>query len=117
MGDMQAIFGKIGGNAAMMFVDNYAELRTLSNQNRASHGISTELAEVKQNTTKGLWAQMTSTFSESFMQAYELVEPIIKTTLKDLLSKFKPREFAQGIATIGRMLLDVFLHWVKLEHG
>ncbi len=108
MGDMQAIFGKIGGNAAMMFVDNYAELRTLSNQNRASHGISTELAEVKQNTTKGLWAQMTSTFSESFMQAYELVEPIIKTTLKDLLSKFKPREFAQGIATIGRMLLDVF---------
>lgn len=108
VGDMQAIFGKIGGNAAMMFVDNYKELRTLSNQNRASNGISSELAEVKQNTTKGLWAQMTSTFSESFMQAYELLEPVIRSTLNDLLASFKPREFAQGIATIGRVLLDVF---------
>lgn len=108
LGDMQAVFGKIGGNAAMMFVDNYAALRTLANQNRASHGISEDLAEIKQNTTKGLWAQMTSTFSESFMQAYEILEPVIRSTLKDLLASFKPREFAQGIATIGRVLLDVF---------
>lgn len=105
--DMIAIFSKIGGNAAMQFVVNYDKLRVLTTQNRASHGISEELALVKQNTTKGLWAQVTSTLSESFMQAYEVVEPTIKSVLKDFLTKFKAPEFARGIASIGRALLDV----------
>ena len=105
--DMIAIFSKIGGNAAMQFVVNYDKLRVLTTQNRASHGISDELALVKQNTTKGLWAQVTSTLTESFMQAYEVVEPVIKSILKDFLSKFKAPEFARGIASIGRALLDV----------
>ena len=105
--DMISIFSKIGGNAAMQFVVNYDKLRVLTTQNRASHGISDELALIKQNTTKGLWAQVTSTLTESFMQAYEVVEPVIKSVLKDFLSKFKAPEFARGIASIGRALLDV----------
>lgn len=107
MEDMISIFSKIGGNAAMQFVVNYDKLRVLTTQNRASHGISEELALAKQNTTKGLWAQVTSTLTESFMQAYEVVEPVIKSVLKDFLSKFKAPEFARGIAAIGRALLDV----------
>lgn len=105
--DMISIFSKIGGNAAMQFVVNYDKLRILTTQNRASHGISDELALAKQNTTKGLWAQVTSTLTESFMQAYEVVEPVIKSLLKDFLDKFKAPEFARGIASIGRALLDV----------
>lgn len=108
LGDMQAIFGKIGGNAAMMFLDNYEALRTLTAQNRSSNGVANELALKKQNTTKGLWDQMTSQFSESFMQAYEEMEPVIRGTLKDFVERFKPREFVQGIKTIGSTLLDVF---------
>lgn len=107
MGDMQAIFGKIGGNAAMMFVRNYEQLRTLTTQNMGSHGISSELAKVKQDNTKGLWAQMTSQVTESFMQGYEIIEPIIKSTLRDLISKFKSREFAVGLASIGQALLNI----------
>lgn len=107
MQDMIAIFSKIGGNAAMQFVVNYDKLRVLTTQNRASHGISGELALAKQDTTKGLWAQVTSTMSESFMQAYEVVEPVIRSIMKDFLSKFKAPDFARGIASIGRALLDV----------
>lgn len=105
--DMIAIFSKIGGNAAMQFVVNYDKLRVLTTQNRASHGLSDEQALVKQNTTKGLWAQMTSTLTESFMQAYEVVEPAIKGVMKDFLSKFRAKDFAQGLVSIGRALLDV----------
>lgn len=105
--DMIAIFSKIGGNAAMQFVVNYDKLRVLTTQNRASHGISDELALVKQNTTKGLWAQMTSTLTESFMQAYEVVEPAIKGVMKDFLSKFRAKDFAKGLVSIGRALLDI----------
>ncbi|NDV80836.1 phage tail tape measure protein [Bacteroides sp. 51] len=108
MADMQAIFGKIGGNAAMMFLKNYDKLRELSSHNRASQGISGELAKVKQDTTKGLWYQVTSQFSESFMQSFELLEPRIKGVLKSFLAKFKAPEFAQGINAIGNVLLDIF---------
>ena len=107
MGDMQAIFGKIGGNAAMMFVRNYEQLRTLTAQNQGSHGISSELAQVKQDNTKGLWAQMTSQVTESFMQGYEIIEPVIKSTLRDLIEKFKSREFAVGLAAIGQSILNI----------
>ena len=107
MGDMQAIFGKIGGNAAMMFVRNYDQLRTLTTQNSGSHGISSELAKVKQDNTKGLWAQVTSQFSESFMKGYDTLEPVIKTTLRDFLEKFKTAEFSKGLASIGQSILNI----------
>lgn len=107
LGDMQAIFSKYGGNAAMMFTENYDKLRESTVKNRNSHGISTELAQAKQQTTKGLWAQVTSQFTEGFMQGYELVEPVIRSTLKKLLEKFKAPEFARGIASIGQTLMDL----------
>ncbi|MDR1718046.1 MAG: phage tail tape measure protein [Prevotella sp.] len=107
MADMQAIFGKIGGNSAMMFLKNYDKLRTLTSQNRASQGISVELAQVKQETTKGLWYQSASMFSESFMQAFELMEPQIRGILKSFMSKFQAPEFARGLASIGSAILDI----------
>jgi len=106
--DMQTIFGKIAGNAAMMFIENYDLLRRLTTDNAASHGISDELALVKQNTTKGLWAQVTSQLTESFMQGYELVEPVLKSNMKSFLEKFKAPDLARGLASIGSTLLDIF---------
>ncbi|MCS2721972.1 phage tail tape measure protein [Bacteroides uniformis] len=108
MADMQAIFGKIGGNAAMMFVRNYDQLRSLTAHNRGSQGISSELALVKQNTTKGLWAQVTSQLTESFMQAYQILEPAIRGVLRTLLDRFKAPEFTRGLVAIGNALLDIF---------
>lgn len=108
MADMQAIFGKIGGNAAMMFLKNSEKLRELTTHNRASQGISGELAKIKQETTKGLWYQTTSQLSESFMQSFELIEPRIQGVLKNFLAKFSAPEFARGLASIGNALLDVF---------
>lgn len=108
MADMQSVFGKIGGNAAMMFVKNYDKLRELTAQNRASYGISTELAQTKQETTKGLWAQLTSQLTESFMGGYEILEPAIRTTLHSFLEKFKAPEFKRGLVSIGQTLLDIF---------
>ena len=107
MADIQAIFGKIGGNAAMMFVRNYEQLRTLTAHNRGSQGISAELAQVKQNTTKGLWAQVTSQLTEGFMQAYEVLEPTIRQVLRSFLDKFKSPEFTRGLVSIGNALLDI----------
>ena len=108
MADVQAIFGKIGGNAAMMFLKNYDKLRELTSYNRGSQGVSSELALVKQNTTKGMWAQVTSQLTEGFMQAYEVLEPSIRTVLRTFLAKFKAPEFTRGLVSIGNALLDIF---------
>lgn len=108
MADVQAIFGKIGGNAAMMFLKNYDKLRELTSYNRGSQGVSSELALVKQNTTKGLWAQVTSQLTEGFMQAYEVLEPSIRTVLRTFLAKFKAPEFTRGLVSIGNALLGIF---------
>lgn len=107
MEDMISIFSKIGGNAAMQFVVNYDKLGILTSQNRISHGISQEQADIKENTTKGLWAQVTSSLSESFMQAYEIIEPTIRGVLKDLLAKFSARDMAQGLASVGQALVNI----------
>lgn len=66
----------------MMFVRNYDRLRALSSHNRGSQGISAELALVKQDTTKGLWAQVTSQLSEGFMRAFEVMEPSVRAVLR-----------------------------------
>lgn len=107
-GDIHKIFGRIGGNAGIMLLNNYDKLRELTLQNRASHGISGELAQIKQETTKGLWYQMTSQLSETFMQGFEIMEPQIQRLLKDFLSKFKAPEFVRGLASLGSALLDIF---------
>jgi TP901 family phage tail tape measure protein len=108
MADMQAIFGKIAGNAAMMFIKNHDKLSELSSQNKASQGISDELAKVKQSTTKGLWYQATSMFAESFMQSFELLEPRIRQALRAFLSRFNTHEFSRGLSAISGVLLDIF---------
>lgn len=105
--DMVSIFGKIGGTGAMMFLQNYGKLRELTSQNTASQGISSELAKVKQETTKGLWYQMTSMFSEGFMKGFEVLEPQIKGQLKEFISEFNTEEFSKGLISISRVLLDI----------
>lgn len=105
--DMHKIFGVRGANAGMMFLQSYDQLRTLSANNRTSTGISGELAKIKQETTKGLWYQMTSQFTETFMQGYELMEPQIQMVLRNFLSKFNTEEFARGLASLGSALLDL----------
>lgn len=112
--DMISIFSKIGGTAGMMFLKNHDKIKELASQNRVSHGISGELADVKQNTTKGLWYQVTSQFSEAFMQGYEIMEPQIRSVLRGFLAKFSAREFAEGLASVGRVLIDIFSTFAKI---
>lgn len=114
LGDMHKIFGRIGGNAGMMLLQNYGQLRELTTHNRTSHGIAAQLAYVKQETTKGLWFQLTSTFSEMFMRGYEIMEPQIQRTLRRLTAAINTEKFARGLASIASALLDLFALFGKI---
>lgn len=108
LGDMQKIFGLRGGNAALMLLENYEQLRTLSASNRTSFNVSESLAKVKQETTKGLWHKMTSMFSESFLHSFETLEPQIRKILRKFTENFKPEEFARGLTALASALMDIF---------
>lgn len=112
--DMSKLFGRYGGSGATMFLNNYEKLRELTAKNRISHGISEELAEVKQNTTKGLWFQMTSQLSETFMKAYEIMEPKLRSVLKGFIELFKTDKFARGLASLAGIILDIFQVLAKI---
>lgn len=107
VGDMQTIFSKIAGNAAMMLATHYDKLRALTSENRSSYGIASELALIKQNTTKGLWARVTSQFTEGTLGAFERLEPFIQGVLTDFLERFKAKDFSVGLTKIGEALLNV----------
>lgn len=108
LGDMSKIFGRWGANAGMALMLNADKLREFTAQNKASHGISSTLAEVKQQTTKGLWFQMTSMLSESFMKGYEILEPKIQMVLRKFTANFNTGRFAEGLASVATALLDIF---------
>lgn len=108
LGDMTKIFGRWGANAGMALMLNTAKLREFTTANQGSYGISDELAKVKQATTKGLWYQFTSTFSEMFMRGYEILEPQIQQTLRKLTRSLNAESFAKGLASIASVLIDLF---------
>lgn len=114
LGDMTKIFGRWGANAGMALMLNTDKLRELTASNRASQGISTELAKVKQETTKGLWFQLTSTLSEMFMRGYEIMEPTIQRTLTKLTKSLNTEKFAKGLASIASALIDLFALLAKI---
>ena len=106
--DMSAIFGKIGGTGAMVLASRADELRELTQYNLYSHGIANKLGQAKQQTTSGLWEQVTSQWSESFTQVFESLEPRIKLVLKSLTNTLASDNFTAGLHTFGESLLSVF---------
>lgn len=108
LGDMSKIFGRWGANAGMALMLNVDRLRELTAHNKTSQGVSSTLAEVKQQTTKGLWYQTTSMLSESFMKGYEFLEPNIQMLLKKFTVNFNTTRFAEGLASVATALLDIF---------
>lgn len=113
LGDMSKIFGRWGANAGMALMLNTDKLREFTAANRGSYGVSTDLAKVKQETTKGLWYQFTSTFTEMFMRGYEIMEPQIQRTLKSLMAGINTDRFAKGLASIASVLIDLFSLFAK----
>lgn len=106
--DLSSIFGKIGGTGAMILANRYEELRELTNTNLNSHGMAAYLGKKKQETTSGLWEQVTSQWSESFTQVFESIEPRIQAALKGLTERLASPEFTEGLRTLGESMLTVF---------
>lgn len=105
LAQLQTIFGKIAGNAAMGLLSHRSELANLTAGNFSSSGTADKLALVKQNTVQGKWSQVTSAFTENFTKTFEKLNPQILEFLNHLVNKLSQPSVADGVLNLGQKLL------------
>ena len=114
--DLFRVTAAQGGVSLMQSVEKWDKI---IEENRNSAGISSQLAEAKQNTVQGLWAQVTSMFTEGSMQAFEAVRPEVASMLKNVTewlstdeTRNRIKAFAQDIVSFAKVLGDITLTFI-----
>lgn len=86
----------------------------LANRNSINGNISGAIAEEKQNTIAGLWAQVTSTFTEGIVQAFEQRQGGFEGMLKNLRDYLAKPETVAMLQKLLDMVIEIgkVLAWV-----
>lgn len=106
------LFHKTAVQGAVALAANVDKWNEIIYENFLSEGLAHKLAEEKKNTVQGLWAQLTSAFTEDGLQAFEGLQNSIKNFLKDTIDYLKTPEAIETIKGLGRAFLDM-IQFVK----
>ncbi len=79
----------------------------MANRNSLQGNISGAIAEEKQNTISGLWAQVTSTFTEDIVQAFENRQGGFEEILRKLRDYLAKPETIQMIQNLLDMIIEI----------
>lgn len=71
------------------------------------NGLSQELSEKKQNTVQGLWAQVTSAFTEDNLQMFEEFQNFIKEILTSLRDFMRSKEAIDTLRSVWSIIKDI----------
>lgn len=82
--DFYKLFHKTAGAGAVSLANNVDKWNEIIELNFMSDGLVAKLAEEKKNTIAGLWAQLTSAFTENGLKAFEDMQGPIKHFLKEI---------------------------------
>ena len=95
-------------SGALALANNADKVQRIENMNKYdSFGVAEEQADAKKNTIQGLWAQMTSAFTESGMKGFESMQSNIKDFLKQMIMLMKSDSFASSLRNGMMLFLDV----------
>lgn len=100
LSDYYSIFHKTAASGASALAANVEKWNEVIRQNFLSVGMSKDLAEAKKNTIQGLWAQLTSSFTEAGMRAFASMQAPIKSVMKSVIGWLQSEE---GINAIRRI--------------
>ncbi len=114
LGEFGKLFHKTAASGASALAAHVDKWNEVIEENFMSEGMSSRLAEAKKNTIQGLWYQLTSSFTEAGMQAFEDLEGPIKGVLNNMIAALKSPEtidlikrFSLTIADLGKTLFKV----------
>lgn len=125
--DLTRLFDKIGGNAANNVFAELMKLPELIQNSVYAAGLSDRIASEKQETIKGKWDKVTSQFTETGMNVFEVYSPVIKEGLDNLVLLLQQpgtakmlKDIASGLIAITEGLINVSTwvskNWYWLEH-
>lgn len=100
---IEAVSAKMSSKAGMSSLVSLM----LANRNSANGNISGAIAEEKQNTISGLWAQVTSTFTEGIVQAFENRQGGFEEMLRKLRDYLAKPETIQMMQNLLDMIIEI----------
>lgn len=103
------------GTAAILM--NLGEVINLAKSNREANGVAQTIADEKKNTISGLWAQVTSTFTDQSVNTVSKFTETIKDMLRnirDWLATDEAAETLRNIYELAGSILDVFKWVIKV---
>lgn len=87
------LFRVTASAGAGTLLENLDKVYALANANRNADGLSQRISEVKQNDVKGMWAKMTSAFTDAVVTEFESQESPIKGYIGNLIKYFNSPDF------------------------
>lgn len=111
LSDYYQIFHKTAAQGAVSLADNVETWNDIIKANFMSEGIAKELADEKKNTIQGLWAQLTSMFTEDGIEAFEEIQQPIKNFLIKITDWLKTDDAKNFIKQTAKDLMD-FAHMI-----
>lgn len=108
-GLMSQLFRVTAGPGAAAIVQNIDKVKALAAQNMAATGNSQAISKVKQSDIKGLWAQVTSAFTEGVLKVFESAETqkYINEKLKGGIKFLQSPEFVKMMKDVGDLVKSI----------
>lgn len=101
------MFNRTAAQGAVSLIANVDKWNEIVKQNFLSEGITEELANAKKNTIQGLWAQLTSMFTEDGMKAFESLDGDIRKFLQETIDWLQTNEAEKLLKSLGSTFLDL----------
>lgn len=111
LSDYYQIFHKTAAQGAVSLADNVETWNDIIKANFMSEGLAKELADEKKNTIQGLWAQLTSMFTEDGIEAFEEIQQPIKNFLIKITDWLKTDDAKNFIKQTAKDFMD-FAHMI-----
>lgn len=108
--DFYRLFHKTAAQGAVSLAMNVDKWNQVIEENFLSDGIAEQLADAKKNTVQGLWAQLTSSFTDDGVAAFKGVQENIKVILKDITAWLQTDDAREKI----KALFNAFMEFGEL---
>lgn len=94
------LFRVTASAGAGTLLENLDKVKALAEANRTVTSLSESVSQVKQNDVKGMWAKLTSAFTDAVVSEFESSESVIKKYLGSITEYLKSEEFKKTLHDI-----------------
>lgn len=101
------LFHKTAVSGAASLAANVDKWNEIIRLNFLSDGVTNKLANEKKNTIQGLWYQITSSFTEAGMQAFESQESMIRDVMTKFIGWLQSETAVEKIKNFGNAIINV----------